>query len=64
MTKQGIIRAIEAEDERLGHFYSNGQYRHGIKFYYGKLEKYPLKKLEGMLENLKRTGEKEKKLRV
>lgn len=40
VTKQDIIGEIEREDERQGHFYKSGQYRQGVKFYYGVLDKY------------------------
>jgi len=56
--KKQIISEIEMEDEKQGHFYKDGHYRYGIKFYYGKLDKYPKEKLEKILSNLKKSGKK------
>jgi hypothetical protein len=54
VTKKEIINEIEKVDSELGHFWKNGQYRYGVKFYYGKLEKYNKNKLSRILENLKK----------
>ena len=53
MKKAQIIREIETIDNERGHWF-NEHYRFGIKFYYGKLEKYNKTKLTGILNNLKR----------
>ena len=53
-SKRDIIFEIERIDAEKGHFHPNGQYRYGVKFYYGKLEKYPKEKLIKILEHLKK----------
>ena len=58
VTKVDIINKIMVEDRRQGKFYKNGQYRYGIKYYYGGLNKYNKDKLNAILKNLKRTSEK------
>ena len=52
MQKKQIISQIETLDNQLGYFHKNGNYRLGVKFYYGKLEKYNKDKLIGILNNL------------
>lgn len=51
-TKDDIIRDIERRDSELGHFWKEGNYRYGVKFYYGKLEKYKKSKLQNILDNM------------
>lgn len=60
MLKSQIIREIQVIDAELGHFHPVGNYRYGIKFYYGGLEKYPKVKLLKILENLKKARIKRK----
>lgn len=52
-TKREIIYSIERLDAEKGHFYPEGNYRYGVKFYYGKLEKYPKYKLIQIENNMK-----------
>jgi hypothetical protein len=54
VTKADIIREIKRKDSELGSFWKDGNYRYGVKFYYGKLEKYNKKKLGKILESLKK----------
>jgi hypothetical protein len=54
ITKKEIINEIKRIDQKQGHFFENGSYRYGIKFYYGKLEKYNKDKLNKILENLRK----------
>lgn len=56
LPKREIIRQIERKDAEQGHFYPSGQYRYGIKFYYGKLEKYNKRQLARILESQKFHG--------
>ena len=54
VTKRELIMEIEREDRRLGHFWKAGNYRYGVHYYYGKLEKYNKKWLENLLNRLKK----------